>query len=280
ALSMSEDELRGFELGAVDYITKPLNLFTTLSRLNTHLIIQQQKKKLIKLNNEKDSLFSIIAHDLRSPMLSILAQEHFLEKSINTANNPELNENFSELQNSTENIFNLLNGLLEWALLQIGKLKYTPKKIDILMIINETISLLKDKADKKSIQIIIQNSLNHPVFSDSKMFAIVSRNLLDNAIKFSNTGNKVLVDIQEVDNNFAQFSVTNSGKGIDENLEDKIFHIDHCYSQKGTLGETGTGLGLVLCRELVEKNGGKIWYKSRKGDDTTFSFTLPREKQV
>ena len=109
------------------------------------------------------------------------------------------------------------------------------------------------------------------------MFAIVSRNLLDNAIKFSNTGNKVLVDIQKVDNNFAQFSVTNSGIGIDEGREDKIFHIEHSYSGKGTLGETGTGLGLILCRELVEKNGGRIWYKSSREKGTIFYFTLPEK---
>ena len=279
ALSMSEDELKGLELGAVDYITKPLNLFTTLSRLNTHLMIQQQKKELIKLNNEKDSLFSIIAHDLRSPMLSILAQEHFLEKSISAANNPELNEKFSELHGSTKKIFNLLDKLLEWALLQMGNLKYKPEEIDFLMIIDEAISLLKEKADKKNIQIIIQNSLNRSVFFDPEMFAIVSRNLLDNAIKFSNIDNKVLVNVQTFDNNFNQFSVTNSGMGIAESWGDKVFHVEHYYSEKGTLGELGTGLGLVLCRELVEKNGGRIWYKSIRGGDTTFTFTLPRGPQ-
>ncbi|MCD6396222.1 MAG: hybrid sensor histidine kinase/response regulator [Spirochaetaceae bacterium] len=277
ALSMPEDEIRGLELGAVDYITKPLNLFTTLSRLNTHLMLQKQKNELIKLNNEKNSLFSIIAHDLRSPMLNVLAQEHFLAKSIATTNNHELTKSFNELRNSTKRIYDLLDQLLEWAIMQLEDLKYYPKEIDFLEIIHKSISLLKEKADKKDIQIIIQNSVNSPVFSDPEMFAIVSRNLLDNAIKFSNTGNKVLVDIQKVDNNFAQFSVTNRGIGIDEGREDEIFHIEHSYSGKGTLGETGTGLGLILCRELVEKNGGRIWYKSRKGENTTFSFTLPGE---
>lgn len=279
ALSMTEDELRGFELGAVDYITKPLNLFTTLSRLNAHIMIQQQKNELIKLNKEKISLFSIVAHDLKNSILSLLSQEYFLAKDISNIDNVELNTHFSELQISTKTISNILDRLLEWALQQMRDLKFNPKKIDFLTIINEAIILLKKTADKKNIKIIIQNPLNGSIFSDPQMFAIVSRNLLDNAIKFSNTDSKILVNFQDFDTNFTQFSVTNSGIGIDESRADKIFNIDHNYSRKGTLGEIGTGLGLVLCRELVEKNGGRIWFKSSRGKDTTFSFTLPRESQ-
>ena len=156
-------------------------------------------------------------------------------------------------------------------------MKYNPEKIDLLTIINETISLLKVKADKKNIQIIVQNSYSSSIFSDSKMIAIVFRNLLDNAIKFSKTDGKILINLQAADNNFIKISVADSGTGIAECLEDKIFHIEHCYSGTGPLGEKGTGLGLPLCRELVEKNGGEIWCKCSKGKGTTFSFTLPGE---
>jgi signal transduction histidine kinase len=232
---------------------------------------------LIKVNTEKDFLFSIIAHDLKSPMLSVLAQEHFLAKSIRTANNPELTKSFDELRSSTKKIFKLLEDLLDWALIQLGKMKYYPEKIDLLLIVNKTISLLKEKAAQKSIQIIVQIAYSSSIFSDPEMIAIVLRNLLDNAIKFSNRGSKILISCQDIDNNFARISVTDSGPGIDEYLEDKIFHIGQCYSGTGSLGEKGTGLGLILCRELVEKNGGKIWYKRGKKGGTTFFFTLPKE---
>ncbi len=277
ALSSPDDELRGFELGAVDFITKPINLYTTLSRLNTHLIIAQQKNELIALNNEKNSLFSIIAHDLRSPMLNILAQEHFLAKSIKAVNNSELNEYFSELQNSTKKISKLLDGLLEWALLLLENIKPDSMEIDLPIIISETISLLKENADKKNIQIIVQNDSVSSIFSDPKIIAIVFRNLLDNAIKFSDMDNKIIINIQSVDNGFTQISISNSGQGIDECMKEEIFYFGRNSSKTGTLGEKGIGVGLPLCRELLKKNDGRIWYKSSKEKGTIFYFTLPEK---
>ncbi|MCK5196837.1 MAG: hybrid sensor histidine kinase/response regulator [Spirochaetales bacterium] len=278
ALSDITSESKGFEVGGIDYISKPIELGKALPRINTHLQVQRQKKELIKLNSERNKFLSIIAHDLRNPLLGIQIQEHFIEKYISSICDPELEGYFTELSEATENIIELLDSLLDWVLFQQGVIKYKPERIELTRIIDETISLLKPGANQKNIIIITRTSCsNISVYSDLEMSLVIFRNLLNNAIKFSNSGTKITIECQIVDTDFTEISITDTGLGIPANLQDKLFHIDKYFSRAGTAGEKGTGMGLLLCKDLVEKNGGRIWFRSEENKGSTFSFTLPNE---
>ncbi len=278
ALSDITSELKGFEVGGIDYISKPIELEKALSRINTHLRVQSQKKELIKLNLERNKFLSIIAHDLRNPLLGIKIQEHFIEKYISSICDPELEGYFAELSEATENIIDLLDNLFDWVLFHQGAIKYRPERFELTRIIDETISFLKHGAEQKNIIIKTRASCsNVSVYTDIEMSLVIFRNLLNNAIKFSNTGTKITIGCQIVDTDFIEISITDTGLGIPDNLQEKLFHIDKIFSRLGTEGEKGNGMGLILCKDLVEKSGGRIWFRSEVNKGSTFSFTLPKK---
>jgi PAS domain S-box-containing protein len=243
---------------------------------NTKFIeeLSETQAKLEKINAEKDKLFSIIAHDLRSPFQGFLGMTEILSSSLSDFTNTELQEIFIETNKTAQKIFDLLNNLLEWAKMQRGLIKYEPEKLDVNDIVNTNISLLSHNIIEKEIIIEMLNGDNNFAFVDEKMLNAVIRNLLTNAIKFTRKQGKIIIETKNLAENKIQISISDNGIGIPEYLMEKIFSVGEKVGRRGTEGEESSGLGLLICKEFVEINGGTIWVKSIEGEGTTFSFTV------
>jgi signal transduction histidine kinase len=229
--------------------------------------------ELERLNRTKDKFFSIIAHDLRNPFNAIIGFSELLRNDFyEMDNNQKLN--LLELINvSSETAYNLLENLLQWARTQTDKIKYSPENFDLCEVVNQVINLHGIIARKKGI--ILKNDIAHHtlVYADKNMINTVLRNLISNAIKFSKPDGEILISALH---NAGDIEVTVTDKGIGMSRESlgKLFRIDTYYSTSGTMGESGTGLGLIICKEFVEKNNGRIKATSMEGAGTTLSFTL------
>jgi len=240
------------------------------------LIMQESERRLRELNATKDKLFSIIAHDLKSPYN---AQLGFLELLLDPDANYEKEDRqrfISMIYDSAKKTFALLDNLLLWSRIQTEQITTYPKVFCVKDVINENIESYEKAATSKDIEIsgeLLQDDLQ--VNADPEMINTIMGNLIANAIKFSYPGGKVKVGARSFNNHFVEFFVADSGVGIPPEHHEKLFRVDENYSTRGTANEKGTGLGLIICTELVAKNGGKIWFNSTEGEATTFSFTVP-----
>ena len=250
------------------------------SRTNTQLLhkteeISELNLKLKHLNNTKDKFFSIIAHDLRSPFNAIMGFSELLAEQIREKNYENIEEYADIIQNSSQRSMDLLKNLLDWARLQTGKIEFKAVDFSLNDIVTETIALLNDVASQKSIQIL--NTINQEIkiHADPSMMGTILRNLISNAIKFSNPGGKITISTEQKENELVLL-VSDNGTGISKADQLRMFKIEENFSLKGTQNETGTGLGLILCKEFIEKYEGKIWVESEEGVGATFYFTLPR----
>lgn len=283
ALADVEDKLKAFKVGGVDYITKPLQLPEVLVRINVHLTlkrqqqcIQKQNAQLAQLNHDKNRFFSIIAHDLRGSLNSLrdltqLAAENFEIYSI-----PRLKELIKMQFQTTDNLSKLLENLLIWARVQQGMIEYEPQQLDLENVIAWNIQLAMLKATQK--QILLTSTVEkktYLVYADFNMIDSIIRNLLSNALKFTPSGGAVTVTAT-ADERCVIIAVTDTGIGISVQDLPKLFRIDVKYKQAGTEHEPGTGLGLILCKEFVEKHGGKIWVESEEGKGSTFYVSFPK----
>jgi signal transduction histidine kinase len=247
-------------------------------KINTLLLQHQEEmekrsEELEKLNQVKDKFFSIISHDLRSPINALAGILDLLDKGAIEAS--ELPIHIKELRGRFHHTRTLLNNLLDWTLLQMDKLNLQAAKIDIHKLVDENIELLASLQGK---EINIINEVPEPAiaFVDSNTINLVIRNLLTNAIKFTNDGGKVLVQGFDKGSNWV-ITVKDTGIGMKPEVIKILFDKTAPYTTRGTANEKGTGLGLILCKEFVEKNGGKIWVESKEGQGSTFFFTLPKE---
>ncbi|MBU2583947.1 MAG: PAS domain S-box protein, partial [Bacteroidetes bacterium] len=243
-----------------------------LKSLNEQLI--QSEKQLIELNQSKDKFFSIISHDLKSPFNSLLGFSGQLQESLDDFDKEEIKEYIGYINNSSKNLYNLVLNLLHWALIQRGREKFEPKTINVKDFLNQCLSVLYGNAVKKNITIKNEVDEIHAITADEDMLNSIFQNLISNAIKFTNPGGEISLS-SKVQNNDIEISVMDNGVGMDEKALQKIFKIESKYSTTGTANEYGTGLGLILVKELVERNQGSIWVESKVGRGTTFSFTLP-----
>jgi signal transduction histidine kinase/uncharacterized protein HemY len=236
--------------------------------------IKNQRDKLHELNVTKDKFFSIIAHDLKNPFSALIGFSKTMITEFEHFQKEQIKEFLQSVYKSSENTYNLLENLLEWARSQTGKLQWNPVKVELGEVANYTIDLLKRNATNKNIE--LQNEMNGKtfVFTDKNILYTVFRNLISNAIKFTPEGGVVSIGSREV-NNFIEVRVADTGIGIAEEDIKKLFRIDVHFSRSGTGNEQGTGLGLILCKEFIEKSGGKIWVESQVGKGSTFIFTFP-----
>ena len=232
------------------------------------------EKRLRDLNATKDKFFSIIAQDRKNPFNSTLGFGELLLSEYDYYSDEEKKTYISLINNISENTFILLQNLLEWARSQTGALEYKPVKTDLCTEINSVIQLLLPDAKKKDIVLFSGVLYNTPVFADRDMLSTILRNLVSNAIKFSANGSKVRI-LAETDGRFQKITVIDNGVGISEATIPKLFKIEEKVSTPGTQNEKGTGLGLLLCKEFVEKMGGKIWVESNPGQGSRFYFTIP-----
>lgn len=234
--------------------------------------IAKQKKELSELVATKNKFFAIIAHDLRSPLSSVV---NFLDvlKEEQFSNN-QTTHIIGALEDSSKNSLSLLDNLLKWSKIQTGNIHYNPQKIDILSIVKDQIKIQKQQALHKNIHIVIEASTDIKVLADKNMIATVIRNLLSNAIKYSHSKGIVVIELCKVDQLFS-FSIEDSGIGIPEEYINHLFDVTKITTQKGTLQEKGSGLGLILSKQFVEMHEGTLSIESIKNKGTIVSFTLP-----
>lgn len=234
-----------------------------------------KNKELSNINTTKDRFFSIIAHDLKGPIGSALALSKIIVED-NKTNQLQF-ENYSTLvYESLNNSYSLLNNLLEWARNQFQKIEFNPKRLNLYSIVEEVAGNLSFLVQNKNIELKNESIESLQVFADEGMLKTILRNLISNALKFSNPGSEILVSAVEHDR-YVQVSVKDSGTGIEPEMIPKLFDVKSNTTTFGTLGEKGTGLGLILVKEFVEKHGGKIWVESEVDSGSTFKFQLPQK---
>ena len=281
ALNSTADIVKGFQVGGNDFISKPFNKEELIIRV-THQISLVAAKRIIVAQTEelrktimgRDKLYSVIAHDLRSPMGSIKMVLNMLILNLPSETiGEEMYELLTMANQTTEDVFSLLDNLLKWTKSQIGKLKVVYQELNMVEVVEGVSEIFTMVAGLKNIK-IVQDMPVVPVVvrADIDMLKTVIRNLISNAIKFSNEGSEVLVSLTEED---GMASVKDSGCGIDEENQKKLLHTDTHFSTFGTNNEEGSGLGLLLCQDFIVKNGGKLWFTSKKGEGSTFSFSVP-----
>jgi len=238
----------------------------------------REKKKmadqLYELSATRDKFMSIISHDLRSPFTGILGFSDLLAKDYDDLTDNERKLFITNIQNSAHNAFKLLENLLEWSRMQTGKIQFYPEMINLQQAVLETFFLLQPIADKKEIHLLSEVPPDIMVYADSNSLLTIIRNLISNALKFTHSEGKIRV-LACLDGYFTKVSIRDTGVGIKpENLA-KLFRLDEQFKSDGTNNEKGTGLGLLLCKEFVEKNGGRINATSELGIGSNFSFILP-----
>lgn len=229
---------------------------------------------LRELNATKDKLFSIIAHDLKNPFNALIGFSDILDRNYIVLSDEERKEYIAIVNESAQSLFKLLDNLLQWTRTQTGTINYVSEHFKLLPIIRQEIANLNPNSEKKKIKITTNIDDKFEVFADKNSVSVIIRNLISNAIKFTDHNGAIKVNA-EIKDNMAVISVKDSGIGISSDNIDRIFLLDGSISTKGTANESGTGLGLLLCKEFVEKNNGKIWVDSKKGEGSNFFFTLP-----
>lgn len=236
--------------------------------------LKASEKKLLELNATKDKFFSILAHDLKNPFNSILGFSNELVQNYNSYSDEERKQFVSTIQSSAQGAYQLLGNLLDWSTLQTGRLSVNKSNFFMYDLVKEVLYEVSGQVLAK--EIVIENLVNTgiKVHADRKMIATVMRNLLSNAIKFTQAGGLVSIN-SSISEDTATFSVQDSGSGIKPELLSKLFKIEEKLSTRGTAGEKGTGLGLILCKEFVEQNDGDIWVTSKWQEGSTFLFTVP-----
>ena len=285
ALNSTADIVKGFQVGANDFISKPFNKEELIIRV-THQISLVAAKRLILSKTEelqrtiagRDKLYSVIAHDLRSPMGSIKMVLNMLILNLPSEKiGAEMYELLTMANQTTEDVFSLLDNLLKWTKSQIGKLNVVYQDVDLVEVTDGVIEIFSMVASLKKKRIHEMKPEKMMVNADIDMLKTVVRNLLSNAIKFSKENSEVLVKMEEVDG-MAVVSVQDYGCGISEEGQKKLLHTDTHFSTFGTNNEEGSGLGLLLCKDFVVKNGGKLWFTSKEGEGSIFSFSIPVKK--
>ena len=242
------------------------------ARAEEHLARSNQDLAL--LNRDKDKLFSILAHDLRSPLGSMMNLSELLMENIKDFDESELLEIIGTLNKSATQTFQLFNDLLAWSAIQMGRGEREKELFAVSEIISENLIILATDVDRK--QIYIHSEVDNELVAYADKFAIqtVVRNLISNAVKFTQPHGNITITAEQM-NDIVQISVIDNGVGISKEKQKRIFKVDGVSSTPGTEGEKGTGFGLLLCKDLVERNGGKIWLESEKDKGSAFHFTLP-----
>ncbi|MCF6366753.1 MAG: tetratricopeptide repeat protein [Bacteroidales bacterium] len=250
------------------------------NKLKTEInkILKEKNKQLNILNATKTKFFAIISHDLLNPLSAIHTLTNAIETSFNNIDKDQLLDFIKELNKSSEQTYLLLQNLLAWASLNNGRMKYIPEYVNLNIPANEVISVLQINADEKKISINTDIPDNIVAFIDKLMISTVLRNLVSNAIKFSSEKSLITV-FAKVEDKMIIISVKDNGVGMSKKDVSKLFRIDVESNAVGNHPEKGTGLGLILCKELTEKCGGKIWAKSELNKGSEFIFTVPRKKQ-
>jgi len=243
-------------------------------RKKAELLLKDRESQLRELNSTKDKLFSIIAHDLRSPFSAILGFSEILMKNTKNFDIAKTKKYLEYINSSAKNTLVLLDNLLAWAKAQTGENIYKPVKANLSEIIYEILEVSNSSAKIKDISLEYLQTGDVEVFADTNMLKTILRNLISNAIKYTHSNGVVIIATTQNQENI-EITVTDNGVGMSEKTQNNLFEIDANITTTGTANEKGSGLGLILCKEFVEKHGGKIWVKSELSKGSSFVFTLP-----
>ncbi len=268
---------RGFAVGGVDYLTKPFNPVELVARVKTHIILRQREKELREINNTKDTLLSVISHDLKTPFFNIMGLGEILLSEYDSYDDAMKKELIRNMVDSSRISHNLLENLLSWTRVQTGKIRYSPEEVELSTIINDILALVNQQARNKDVSCSFLAESNLHVFADTHMLQTTIRNLVSNAIKYTPKGGSVYLSVlRKADK--AIIEVKDTGIGIPTNRLEKMFMPSNLSTTPGTENEPGTGFGLILTKEFVIKNKGEITVESEEGKGATFRFTVPLHK--
>lgn len=243
-------------------------------RREQELVIKNQNEELLRLNASKDKFFSILAHDLKNSFSAIIGSSDLLLTRSSNNDREEIDRYAKIINQSSKKALDILLNLMDWSQIQTGSTKYVPESADISSLVEEAILLLGCNAEEKSISIQNQIPQGTTIFADKVMISIVLRNLISNAIKYTHMEGIVEISSIQKESELV-ISVQDNGVGIPKDKIQRLFQIDGVYSTPGTKKEKGTGLGLILCKEFIEKNKGTIWVESNVDFGTVFHFSLP-----
>mgnify|MGYP000144797648 CR=1 FL=1 len=274
--------VQGMQAGAFDFITKPfrpqelvIRVQHQLSLLRAERVIRRQNEKLKKSLEARDKLYSIIAHDLRAPIGTIKMINSSIEAQKVKIKDPQISKLFEMINETTEEAFNLLENLLRWTRNQNGKTKIYATLFNLTPVARQVVSLFSAIANAKEIELINRIEGKFDIFADEDMIKTVLRNLISNAIKFTYTGGQVELSLADSGDCWTIY-VKDNGKGIPKDLQTHLLKSDEYITTYGTHNEKGSGLGLILCRDFIRMNKGKLHFCSQEGIGTTFYFTIPK----
>lgn len=296
-----DNMVHGFTLGADDYVTKPFNTLELLARVKAHIdlkkskdyILEQNKKlsdlvdqlsknnvELNKLIASKDKFFSIIAHDLKGPVGNLNSFLNFMAEHSDVITKEEFQKDLMSLQSSSKKIKDLLENLLTWARSQRGDIEYKPDKFNLFRLIQSNILLFESSVKNKKITLRNLIEENQTGYFDYEMIKTVFRNLISNAIKYTSENGFIIIIAKELERRI-EITIKDTGTGMSKSVSQNLFKIDvKHFSTDGTNGEKGTGLGLILCKEFIDRHGGEIWVESEEGKGSEFKFTIPKSAEV
>ncbi len=237
-------------------------------------MIEQSEQDLRALNAKKDKFFSIIAHDLRSPFVGLVGLTDLLKDNYSELSDEKIQYYLKYANEAAHSVFKLLENLLEWAKSQTGRIEFKPEQIDLTELIQDAFGIVNISAKNKEINLINFAYSDVKLSADKNMVFTILRNLISNAIKYTPRNGKIEIDAK-AKGRFVIVSIKDTGMGIPKDKQKSLFNIEESFSTQGTEKEKGSGLGLIICKEFVEKHGGEIWCKSEEGKGSTFSFSLP-----
>ncbi|MCF8372789.1 MAG: PAS domain S-box protein [Bacteroidales bacterium] len=264
-------------VGVIDYEGRKAihgTLKDITEKKSSEKILLKSEQNLREANATKDKFFSIIAHDLKNPFNAIMGFAHLLHEEFEEFSDDDKKRFIKNIWEASENTYKLVENLLQWSRAQTGKIPFKPEKIDLSIIANENISVLKPSAESKNIRVFSEVKFNTNVYGDPNMLTTVVRNLLSNAVKFTNPGGRVLISCK-IMKDVAEVCIEDNGIGISKENQKKIFQFGEQFKREGTANERGTGLGLILCKEFIDRHQGELRIESKPGKGSKFFFTVP-----
>ena len=275
-----DNSTRWVEMGGVkiewDGQPATMNFVTDITkRKQVEEELKLQNARLHKINAEKDKFFSIIAHDIRSPFSGFLGLTQIMAEELPNLTMAEIQDIAVTMRNSATNLFRLLENLLQWSLIQQGQIPFNPHELALRQVVEESAAIVLEPARIKEIEIVNDISEELIGFADHHMLQTIFRNLISNAVKFTHRGGKINISARAICENRIEFKVSDTGIGMSSTMINQLFMLDVQTGRSGTEGEVSTGIGLLLCKDFIEKLGGKLWIESSEEKGSTFYFTIP-----
>lgn len=273
----SESVVRGFQEGGVDYITKPFQVSELRARVETHLRLRRREHELKMLNAAKDKFISIVSHEMKTPLGGMHAFLVTLEEQFETMTITEIWDNLHLLRMASDNFMELVNNLLDWSSLQGNMVIYRPQNIELLPVVEDVKNLFEIETSVNGLQWEVDVPKTLVAHADLEMVEAIFRNLVSNAVKYSDNGGGITISASQDDDEIT-VCVEDTGCGIDEANLEKLFKLDEEVKLAGRRGEMGTGMGLILSKECVDRHNGRIWIESEVNKGAKACFTLPSAK--